>query len=179
MIIKELERVDRPGMTDLIAWLEKSDFLTAPASTKYHLCEPGGLAKHSMNVFNELVVLSRDYCPKVSMDSLRIAALLHDVCKVNFYAPESKRVRSADGQWTDKPGYTVNDMEPLGHGEKSVIILARFIRLTSDEELAIRWHMGAWEGGCDVRTLGRAMDKCPLLKALMLADQMSTFKEGK
>lgn len=178
-MINELERIDRPGIHALIAWLKQSDFLTAPASTKYHLCEPGGLARHSLNVFNELVEVSKDYCPTVKMDSLRVAGLLHDVCKVNFYAQEIKRVRSADGQWTDKPGYTVNDLEPLGHGEKSVIVLARYIRLTSDEELAIRWHMGAWEQGVDLRTLSRAMDKCPLLKALMLADQMATFKEGK
>jgi hypothetical protein len=51
--------------------------------------------------------------------------------------------------------------------------------MTFDEQLAIRWHMGAWENIKDIHPLNQAMSKCGLLRSLMLADQMATFKEGK
>ena len=40
--------INRPGMEDLMAWLERSDFYTAPASTRFHGNYTGGLLEHSM-----------------------------------------------------------------------------------------------------------------------------------
>lgn len=41
--------------------------------------------------------------------------------------------------------YSVKDELPLGHGERSLSILQDFIKLTTVEKVAIRWHMGAWD----------------------------------
>jgi hypothetical protein len=115
----------------------------------------------------------------VDKESLVVCGILHDICKVNFYGTGTRNVKNASGQWERVPYITVDDKEPLGHGEKSVIIIHRFIPLTSDEQLAIRWHMGAWENIKDTRSLSQAISRCGLLRALMLADQMATFKEDK
>lgn len=39
--------INRPGMEDLMAWLERSDFYTAPASTRFHGNYTGGLLEHT------------------------------------------------------------------------------------------------------------------------------------
>ena len=49
------------------------------------------------------------------------------------------------GRWGTEDCYVVNDQLPIGHGEKSVIILQKFIRLTDEESIAIRWHMAAFD----------------------------------
>lgn len=46
--------IKRPGIDKLLAWLEKSDFYSAPASTRFHLSEYGGLLAHSLNVYDEM-----------------------------------------------------------------------------------------------------------------------------
>jgi len=180
-ILAELRgNVTRPGMEKLLDFLTISDFFKAPASTTHHLAVPGGLAAHSWSVYQALKKIVWKHIP-FSMESntessIAICGLLHDICKVNFYKPDIIN-RKVDGVWQSIPGYKAEDQDPLGHGEKSVIILQRFIELTKDEALAIRWHMGAWdaEGYMQRQRLSQAMDSCPLLRALMLADQLSTY----
>ena len=161
-IISLLETVQREGMQDLINYLESSDYFTAPASTKYHSCHPGGLAEHSLNVYKLLEHKNKVYKLEIPQESIIIIALLHDLCKVDFYATEKKSVlkgkikvmknRKVDGEWKqveeevndwqEEDTYTVKDQFPAGHGEKSVIILQKYIKLTDFEIMAIRWHMG-------------------------------------
>ena len=78
--------------------------------------------------------------------------------------------------WRSIPGYEVDEKVPLGHGEKSCMILQQYITLTVDELLAIRWHMGAFDyavkGGDN--TLSRAQDKCKLVSLLHIADMISS-----
>lgn len=182
LILNELSTIPRRGIVDLLEYLRTSDFFTAPASTKHHLSEPGGLAKHSWNVYQALARIHQENNLDIPHESVKICGLLHDVCKIGVYKREMKRVRSASGSWSDEEVWAFKDPMPLGHGEKSVIIIMRFMDLTDDEQLAIRWHMGKWdaEGYSATRSLSEAMDKSMLLKALMLADQMATYmKEGK
>lgn len=177
-ILSELSLVKRSGMPALLEWLRddkcelgEGGFFSAPASTQYHLSDRGGLAQHSWNVYQALQTINDKWNGNFTWDEMRVAALLHDVCKVNFYVREVKRARTADGQWVDKEGWTVRDAEPLGHGEKSVIVLSRFIKLTLPEQMAIRWHMGRWDAeGGQVRTMSQAMDAHKLVTALQLAD---------
>ena len=77
------ENVNREGVEKLIAYLEESDFFTAPASTKFHLACEGGLCEHSVNVFNRLVNMAKAENAPYSMETLAICGLLHDVCKQN------------------------------------------------------------------------------------------------
>ena len=174
-ISAELGQVKRPGMDELMKFLVSSDYFSAPASRGHHLHVPGGLADHHWGVYRALLDLRLPLCLDAPMDSIRICALLHDLCKVNFF----KEVMDCVGPDGRHP-YTICDQEPLGHGEKSVIVLQRYIELTTDEALAIRWHMGAWDAAGDTarRCLNQALDRCALLRGLMLADQMATFKES-
>jgi len=178
--LSEIRKVSGPCVQTigLEEFLVKSDFFNAPASQDHHLCKKGGLAEHSWNVYTSLKGIVAKYAPETPERSVIFCGLLHDVCKANFYKYDFIKNKKNDaGEWEKVYGYKIDDADPLGHGEKSVIIIQRYLALSEDEALAIRWHMGAWdaEGFVARKTLGNAMDKCALLRALMLADQLATF----
>ena len=179
-ILAECAEVERVGMNDLFHFLLTSDYFTAPASTKFHLSKPGGLALHSWNVYIRLSVLAEIYHVEAPKESLILCGLFHDLCKVNFYTTAERNVKNAEtGKWEKVPYICCNDQDPLGHGEKSVIVLQRYIRLTEAEQYAIRWHMGAWDqpNYTQMQALNGAIAKCPLLRALHLADLTAAFFE--
>ena len=158
-----LSFVERDGVQSLLEWLESTDFYTAPASTKYHGAYAGGLLEHSLNVFRRLV----KRCPAADMDTLTIAALLHDVCKIHLYEKT-------------EDGYRHNEQFPIGHGEKSVILILRHMPLTDEEITAISWHMGAFDSRAGAgRSLSQAWEKCPLALHLHLADMEATWFDEK
>lgn len=179
------EKITRDGADKLLEFLEKSDFFTAPASTRYHGAYEGGLLRHSLNVYENLVsYLARErvqekYELSVSDESAAIVALLHDICKVNFYAVSTRNAKNdLTGQWEKVPYYTINDTLPYGHGEKSVYMISGFMRLSREEAMAIRWHMG-FSGIEDKNTIGKALEMYPLAFALSVADmEASYFLEG-
>lgn len=145
-IISILQEIKRPGIENLIDWLCKNDYFTAPASTMYHSNYEGGLAQHSLNVYRILKDKVKHYGFDVNNESVAICGLLHDLCKVNFYKIGTRNKKNeTTGKWEQVPFYKVEDQVPLGHGEKSIIILNSFIRLTIDEMYAIRAHMGGYE----------------------------------
>lgn len=175
------ENIDRDGSEKLIEWLERSDFFTAPASTKLHSACEGGLCQHSINVYKRFrKLIESEYGPnwekKISAESVAIIALLHDVCKVNYYTVEMRNVKE-NGEWIQKPFYKIDDALPYGHGEKSVYIISGFMRLTREEAMAINWHMG----GFDTRVQGgsysmsTAFYKYPNAMLFHLADMMATY----
>lgn len=142
-IIGIWDQVQRVGSGDLIQWLlDDSDFFTAPCSTRYHLAEPGGLAKHSLNVYKLLSDKCKHHNLELPKSTIIICGLGHDLCKVNYYGTETRWRKDKNGRWESYEAYCVNDHFPLGHGEKSVSILKNYIHLEPEEELAIRWHMG-------------------------------------
>lgn len=179
-------KITRDGADKLLDFLEhKSDFFTAPASTRYHGAYEGGLLRHSLNVYDCLVqYLDRErvkdtYKLRVSDETVAVVSLLHDVCKVNFYTVSYRNSKNEQtGIWEKVPYYTINDTLPYGHGEKSVYMISGFIRLSREEAMAIRWHMG-FSGIEDKNTIGSAMEKFPLAFALSVADmEASYFLEG-
>ena len=177
--------IQRSGADKLLDWIEnRTDFFDAPASTRYHLAEPGGLVKHSVHVFERLNALceSEDWVAKgiskPQKESIAICGLLHDLCKANFYKTSTRNVKNeATGQWEKVPFYTVEDQFPYGHGEKSVFLIERFMRLKTDEAVAIRWHMGGFDdavrGGSFA--ISAAFEKYPLALLLHLADMQATY----
>lgn len=179
------ENITREGSDKLLEFLEKSDFFTAPASTRYHGAYEGGLLRHSLNVYECLKeYLARErvqqkYGLNVSNETAAIVALLHDICKVNFYTVSTRNVKNDEtGQWEKMPYYTINDKLPYGHGEKSVYMISGYMRLSREEAMAIRWHMG-FSGIEDKNTIGRALEMFPLAFALSVADmEASYFLEG-
>lgn len=175
IFIELLKGINRNGIEKLSAFLEESDFYTAPSSRKYHLSIPGGLLRHSLNVHKLLVVKDKSYKLNINPETLLITSLFHDLCKINFYGTEFRNVKNDEtGQWEKKQIYVVKDQFPMGHGEKSVIILQQFMTLSEEEQLAIRWHMGPFTDGFDSFSLSQAYyaacKKTKLVPALFAAD---------
>ena len=180
------ENIHREGADALLDYLEnKSDFFSCPASAKYHGAYAGGLCDHSLNVYHCLTdYLGRErvqelYGIEVSPESAAIVALLHDLCKIGCYKAGSRNVKNdATGQWEKVPTFFYDDPLPYGHGEKSVYIISGFMKLTRQEAMAIRWHMG-FSGGEDKGLVGKALEQYPLAFALSVADMEATyFLEG-
>lgn len=180
------QNIHREGADALLDYLEnKSDFFTCPASAKYHGAYEGGLCDHSLNVYHCLVdYLARErvrelYGIETGPESVAIAALLHDLCKIGCYKVSTRNVKNdATGVWAKVPFYQYDDPLPYGHGEKSVYIISGFMKLTRQEAMAIRWHMG-FSGTEDSRLVGQALEQYPLAFALSVADMEATyFLEG-
>jgi len=183
----ELAKVNRPGMDKLLAYIRKSDFYKAPASTKYHLSCEGGLLQHSLNVLDALLgillptpdgefsyLAAGKRVATIPQDSVIIIALLHDICKTYFYATSWRNAKNEQtGKWEKVPYFTVKDRMPLGHGDKSVMIIKQYIDLTTPEMYAIWHHMGFTENA-DFQTLTNAIDQFPIIWAMHTADMMAS-----
>ena len=175
--LKLLKSVDREGMENLIAFIEKSDFFKAPASTRFHGNYEGGLLEHSMKVYEIL----KDKIAKSVIDieiqdeSVILIALLHDICKVNFYKVDYRNAKNEFGEWEKVPYYTVDDTIPYGHGEKSVMMITEYLKLTVEEKYAIRWHMGFTEPKELYTTIGQAYKKYPIALLMHEADLEATY----
>lgn len=169
-------KVDRLGTEEIIRFLETSDYFAAPCSTEHHLCVTGGLAQHSLNVYDLLMEKIEHYLPIGSFepDTKIICGLGHDLCKVNFYARDFKWYKDEQKRWQQKLVWVVKDQFPMGHGEKSVSILQDYIKLTEAEKLAIRWHMCAFDAGIHFNYPSgfpfREASKNPLVVLLFTAD---------
>lgn len=168
--------VTREGGERLLSWLHTTDFFTAPASTRFHCACEYGLVRHSLNVYK---VMREKYFEETdNEESFALCALLHDVCKAQYYKISTRNVKNEEtGAWEKKPFYSVEDAFPYGHGEKSVYLIERFIRLKPAEAMAVRWHMGGFDdaakGGCFAISV--AYDKYPLAVKLHLSDLEATY----
>ena len=181
------ENITRKGADKLLEYLlaPENDFFTAPASTRYHSAYAGGLLEHSLNVYHNLKeYLARPRCsevfhmPEYPAESVAVCALLHDICKMNFYTVDYRNAKNERGVWEKVPFYKIDDRLPYGHGEKSVFMIQFFMHLRKEEAMAIRWHMG-FSGPEDANTVGRALEMYPLAFALHVADmEASYFLEG-
>ncbi len=171
--LKILRSVDRPGIEELISWLESTSFFEDPASSRFHGNWKGGLCEHSLQVYKEFVSLTnRDD------DTVKIACLLHDVCKIGNYNIVTKNVKNKEtGKWEEVEAYEgIDDGFPFGHGEKSVMYLVPFISLSVEELLMIRWHMGPYEGEKKWRDLELAQQKYISVLYIHVADCLATRK---
>lgn len=181
-----LRSTKRDGIEDVITDLEELGFFAAPASAGHHLNVEGGLVLHSINtckaalaIWEGMKPLEPSLATEVKRDSIIIASLLHDVCKSDIYKRSVKKRKNALGQWEDCEGYKVSYKDfPMGHGEKSVILLlCSGLDLSDDEMLAIRWHMGAWGINMnsyeDERCYDTARALYPLVSIIQTADGLA------
>lgn len=184
--IELLRSTNREGVEDLLVALEDMGFFTAPASSNHHLNVEGGLVEHSLNtckaalmVWEGMIGLEPGLAKEVERENVIIASLLHDVCKSDIYFRTIKKRKTALGTWEDSEGYKVSYKNfPMGHGEKSVILLlCNGIALTDDEMLAIRWHMGAWginmNSSEDQRCFDTSQKLYPLVTIVQAADKLA------
>ena len=173
--------IKREGAEEFLSWLEKTDFFTAPASTKYHCACKEGLLKHSLNVYKVFMEKHFDE-NEDNLESVTICTLLHDLCKAQFYKTTTRNVKNElTGVWEQVPFYIVEDSFPYGHGEKSVFLIERFIRLKPSEAMAIRWHMGGFDDSAKAGgfSMSLAFDKYTLSVKLHMSDLEATYHREK
>ena len=181
-----LKSTGREGIDNVIEDLEDMGFFEAPASAGHHLNVAGGLVLHSVNtckaalaVYEGMLPLEPELAGEVKRESVILASLLHDVCKSDIYKRTVKKRKNVLGQWEDAEGYKVTYKSfPMGHGEKSVILLlCSGLELTDEEMLAIRWHMGAFGLNLnsyeDVRNYDAARIKYPLVSIVHTGDTLA------
>ena len=175
--IELLKSTKRDGIEEIINFLEKTDFFKAPASTRFHGNYEGGLLEHSMKVYEILKYKVKNSVTdiNVSDDTLIIVALLHDICKANYYKVDFRNAKNERGEWEKVPYYTVDDTIPYGHGEKSVMMITEYMKLTSEEKYCIRWHMGFTEPKELYGTISLAYKKYPLALLMHEADLEATY----
>ena len=175
--IELLKSTNRDGMENLIEYIKKSDFFKAPASTRFHGSYERGLLEHSLKVYEILKekVKTSPIEIKTPADSIIIIALLHDICKSNYYKIDYRNAKNSLGVWEKVPYYTIEDTIPYGHGEKSVMMITEYIKLTPEEKYAIRWHMGYTEPKELYSTIGEAYKKYPIALLTHEADLESTY----
>lgn len=185
--VELLYSTGREGMDEVIGQLEELGFFQAPASSKFHLNHEGGLLEHSLNVCKvglmlreQMLALKPDLEESLNKESVIIAALLHDICKADIYQKCIRRRKDRLGQWVDYETYELDYSDfPLGHGEKSVIVLLRMgLDLSDDEIMAIRWHMSAWDLPFQSPDLKANFDTakrlCPLCSLIQAADGLAS-----
>lgn len=186
--IQRLRDTHREGMEKVIDALEKIKFFEAPASVQRHLSQPEGLLRHSLSVCDTALALRETVIamnPNLEKDlkkeSIVIAALLHDICKADIYVSKQKWRKDEHDRWESYEGYDTDYSRfPVGHGEKSVIMLLQLgLKLEKPEVLAIRWHMGGFDlpfQSYDIKqNLSMANNKFPLVSLIQAADMLSTF----
>ena len=177
----------RTGMDKVIEYLRKTDFYDAPASAKYHSNYDTGLLDHSLMVYNlaeaffeKMKMIDPELAVSIPEESIIVSALLHDVCKICFYRKTIKWKKNEHNDWMQYDGYEIEDSFPIGHGEKSVIMLLKLgLDINPCEMLAIRYHMGSWDGAMltnDVKfSYQTAMNMCPLMTIVQNADSTSSL----
>lgn len=174
------------NIDDIIAYLDSLDFFEQPASARNHFNFPGGLARHSLNVYDmamkirgSLIELRPDAEAALAPESVALAALLHDICKADIYRLVTRKQRNEIGVWEDVKAYEVDYSNlPVGHGEKSVMMLLRAgLDLEDDELLAIRWHMAPYDLPVQSiemdKSFRKAQEKTPLVALIHTADTLA------
>ncbi|MCD3223804.1 HD domain-containing protein [Clostridium botulinum] len=174
-IIELLKNTERSGIERIIQYLEETDFFIAPASTKYHGNFDGGLADHSLNVYELFKKKNEQFDLGLSSDTLIITSILHDICKVNFYKKQTRWRKNDKGKWEGYEGYICENDFPIGHGEKSVIKLMQFIKLSKEEIVLIRWHMGGFESKENQKDISNSYNLYPAAVALHTSDLESSY----
>ena len=185
--IELLRSTGRNGIDTVITKLEELGFFDAPASTRFHLSRKGGLLEHSLNVYEaammvreKIVQRNPDLEGQLPVESVILSTLLHDTCKADIYKSAILSRKNEAGYWEKFPGYQVDYSNlPLGHGEKSVIMLLSWgLELTTEEMLAIRWHMTAWDLPFQdpehKESLNAARAKTPLCSLVQVGDSIAT-----
>lgn len=137
---------------EMIDKLVYDGFFIAPASTKYHGNYEGGLFDHSFAVAKCLQELTeRNDLKWADKRSPLLVGMFHDICKIDQYIPRHETVEQPSDDVmkrvfaTSIVGYEYNpDTLIKGHGDKSVMLLSEYFKLTMEEIMCIRYHMGAF-----------------------------------
>ncbi len=177
LFISLLRKTCREGVESVVSHLQEGGFFKAPASVHHHNNFEGGLAKHSLDVYEEAMELYHDFTAKLpymatvlNEESITVCSLLHDVCKMDVFC-----MRDGEPHGTGIPNNP--------HGFKSLKWLQEWgLFMTEAEEIAIAWHMGRWtkDAGCDPQEVEplymAAQRKTPLVSIIRRADSLASRK---
>ncbi len=173
IVSERKEQFDR-----LISFIEKeTTWLTAPASTKYHLCKEGGLLEHSINVAETMLKVKAAIAPEITDESCVIVALLHDLGKVGmpgnpqYIRNEPSEKQKMYGYKPDYPYRFNSELVYLSVPVRSIYLALKYISLTEEEVQAIVYHDGQYVE--DNRSC--ATHEKPLTLLLQYADSWSGF----
>lgn len=164
----------RQGIAGLLVEMDEMGFYTAPCSTQYHLAYSGGLAEHSLNVYELMDKLSSILHPEVDKSSVIICALLHDLGKAGQFGKPNYIINMLKGrgknaepyQSPTKPYIGNPELLYIDHEVRSIQIAGRHINLTEDENWAILMHNGMY-GNFKYQIQGK---ETPLYLLLHMAD---------
>ncbi len=148
----------------------ETSYLTAPASTKFHLCKEGGLLEHSVNVAEHLLIIKSSLAPDISDESCVIVGLLHDLGKAGMPNNPLYLKNEPDSKWKH-PYYWNDNLVYLSVPVRSIYLIAPRFPLTEEEAQAIVYHDGQYVE--DNRSV--AMREEPLTLLLQYADTWSSM----
>ena len=171
-IMNAMTGIKRKGIDKLVKYMQGSDFFTAPASTKFHGNYEGGLASHSYLVYNQFDEMLSKHGSNLPDESRIISGICHDFCKIGIYKKNEIKKGRGKEQSTAKPYYCDDEM-PIGHGDKSLWIMGRYIEPTEKEMLLIRWHMGGYDKEYEINA-EKIKSKCPELVFIQSADRIAS-----
>lgn len=142
----ELLKTKRDGIDELIEAMTEGGFYEAPCSGSYHLAEPGGLLRHSLNVLETARALNAAWHADIPDASIVITALLHDLGKMGDHGKPNyiENILKDGKRSAAKPYITNPDLTYIEHENRSVWIAERYIYLSEQEEQAILWHNGLY-----------------------------------
>jgi uncharacterized domain HDIG len=156
---------------------KETSYLTAPASTKYHLCCEQGLLEHSVNVAETLLKMKQNLAPDLNDESCVIVALLHDLGKAGmpgvpqYLKNEPSEKQKQYGYSASVPYRFNNDLLYLSVPIRSVYLTLPYLPLSEEEMQAIVYHDGQYVD--DNRSVAAKEEKLTLL--LQYADNWSGF----
>ena len=170
--------------TEMLNKLTLLGFFKAPASMKYHGNYTGGLLDHSYTVANFLVRLTENnHLIWGNPRSPYLVGMFHGLCKIDqYHHPVTGHIEEFDGGYTpiyDEQAWEYNpDTLLKGHGDKSVMLLSQFYRLTEEEVMCIRYHMGAFTDKEEWSDYTRAIHQYPNVLWTHHADMLASHVLG-
>lgn len=155
-------------------------FFTAPTSTKYHGNYEGGLFDHSFEVARILVGLTDTlHLDWQNPRSPLLVGMFHDLCKMdNYQHPVIGEMMDGEIIRDSERWEYATDTLLKGHGDKSVMVLAQYFKLTEEEIMCIRYHMGAFCDKSEWNDYTRAVHKYTNVLWTHQADMLASHVEG-
>ncbi|MBR2300891.1 MAG: HD domain-containing protein [Bacteroidaceae bacterium] len=172
LTVEALTKTRRKGIKNLIAFMDEVGFFRAPCSGGNHLCQEGGLAEHSWNVYETALKLNKALGAGFSKDTIAICALLHDLGKVGDHNKQMyiENVLKSGKVSASKPYKRNPGLSAVPHAVRSIKLAQRYIELSEGEEWAILCHDGLYDF-MKHEMLGK---ETPLFMVLHWADMWSS-----
>ena len=167
-----LEKISsRKGVLELSEYLKKHGLFEAPASTKFHLCSEGGLIIHSVSVATLALKMKSVMYPEADDDSVILCSLFHDAHKVTDGFSHKTYIQNNTETAARQPYFWNKEQMNFSGGQKSLLIVSKFVDLTKDEMQAIAYHDGPYVPSWD----DIKWDPYPMTLLIHSADMWSTW----